>query len=89
MNYVKLDSDHRRHHQRWKRRVESRVPRLVCQECRGSGGEVDVVLDYGQGPFIECGWCEGTGLVDSHRRSEWLRMRKEEISNGASQCGAT
>lgn len=78
MNYAKLNSDLARHHQRFKRRVEQAG--LLCQECGGSGGEVEPVLDYGEGPWIECGWCEGTGYVTPWLRGQWLKMRREEVA---------
>jgi len=49
---------------------------FICQDCGGMGGEVDVILDDGTGPFEECGWCQGTGRVDAKTRGEWLRMKK-------------
>lgn len=66
-----------RHFERYERYVKSLRPKLVCQECGGRGGETIPVLDYGQGPWEHCGWCEGTGLVTRHRRGEWLRYRRE------------
>lgn len=78
--YARLYHKARRHHARWKRRVESRKPPLVCQECGGAGGETEYVTDDG-GPWMECGWCEGTGLVDNHRRGEWLRWRIQLTQN--------
>lgn len=51
---------------------------LVCQECGGSGGEVVPVLDTGEGPFEECGWCEGTGRVTRWTRGLWLRCQQKE-----------
>lgn len=74
--YAKIHSDWRRHHLRFAARVERQ--KLVCQECGGSGGEVEPVLDYGQGPFVECGWCEGTGYVTPWLRGRWLRCKREE-----------
>lgn len=76
IDYAKLDFRYRRHHERWKRRVESRHPKLMCQACGGMGGNVEPVLDFGQGPWEECGWCEGTGYVDAHRRAFWLREKR-------------
>ena len=71
-DYAKLEWRYAHHHKRWESRVESRQPSLACQECGGRGGEIEPVLDYGQGPWIECDWCEGTGLVDNWRRAAWL-----------------
>ena len=66
----------RRRHERWKTRVESRRPKLTCQDCGGAGGRVEYVSSEIGGPWEECGWCEGVGLVDGHRRAEWLRWRR-------------
>lgn len=44
-DYAKLDWKTRRHHARFERFVEANG--LPCQECGGSGGEVEPVLDYG------------------------------------------
>lgn len=64
------------HYERYKRFVERIKPQLTCQECGGSGGEIDAVLDYGQGPWVDCGWCEGTGLVTPWIRGQWLRWKR-------------
>lgn len=37
-----------------------------CPSCHGRGGEVDVIVD-GQGPFEECGFCRGTGVIRSKK----------------------
>lgn len=52
--------------------------RLGCPECGGSGGYTEAVIDYGQGPFISCGWCDGTGEMTPEQRGEWLRWKKWE-----------
>lgn len=75
-DYPRFLSYVRRHHERWTRRVTTRNPRLPCQACGGYGGQRDVMLDDGSGPWEECGWCEGTGYVDGHRRAAWLRYRR-------------
>lgn len=76
-SYARLDYKHREHHVRYKRFVESRPP-LSCQECRGAGGWTEPILDDGTGPFEECGWCEGTGLISPYKRGMWLKFRREE-----------
>lgn len=68
----------RRHHDRFARRVEG--GRLTCQACRGAGGRVEPVLDFGQGPWEDCGWCEGTGKVTPWLRGLWLQYRRQEAS---------
>lgn len=67
-----------RHHIRYKGRVESANPKLCCQECGGCGGYTEPVLDFGIGPFFECGFCEGTGLLTPHRRGQWLKFKRLE-----------
>lgn len=76
MNYAKLHSDFRRHHERYKRYIESMPRKLVCQECGGAGGWKEPILDDGSGPYYWCGWCEGTGYVTPHSRGLWLRSRR-------------
>ena len=71
-DYGRLIWGYSSHFVRWKRRVKQFD--LPCQECGGSGGEVEPVLDYGEGPWIVCGWCEGTGGLDPWRRGLWLRI---------------
>lgn len=73
-DYAKLHWAHAEHHQRYVRRLEMVPKKLLCQECGGDGGEIEVVCD-GQGPWFDCGWCEGTGYVFPHRRAEWLRCK--------------
>lgn len=79
INYVKLDSDRMRHHQRYRRRVENQQRKLVCQECGGSGEWKEVVIEEtGEGPMYNCGICEGTGLLTPHLRGLWLKWKREE-----------
>ena len=73
--YAKMHQRDRRHHIRYKRYVEAHG--LICQECRGAGGETVPILDDGTGPFEECGYCEGTGKVTRHMRGLWLTWRRE------------
>lgn len=80
--YARLDWRNARHRERYKRRVMR--TRIVCQECRGVGGEVEVVTDYGEGPWVHCGWCEGTGYVTPWILGAWLRCKREEKRRAAS-----
>lgn len=32
-----------------------------CPACHGEGGKTIPILDYGEGPFEECGFCNGKG----------------------------
>lgn len=82
MNYARFSFEMASHAARWKARVGAIKPPLTCQECRGSGGFVDVILDDGSGPFETCGWCEGEGLVDAHRRGMWLASRRSPRGEG-------
>ena len=67
------------HHKRYKIYINNMVRPLICQDCHGAGGKNEVVLpETGQGPWYECGFCEGTGYVSPWVRSLWLRMKKEE-----------
>lgn len=81
-DYAKVLEYRRRHHERFVRFVEAR--KLTCQDCGGGGGEVDVVLpETGQGPWMECGWCEGTGYMTPWERGQWLKYKRQE-----KQCGS-
>lgn len=79
LDHVRWEAYQQRHHVRYKRFVAAMPTKLVCQECRGAGGETDVVLDFGQGPFVSCGFCEGTGYVTPWMRGRWLRWKKEGV----------
>lgn len=76
-DYARSDYRWRSHHIRFKCHVEAMPRKLVCQECRGAGGETVPVLDYGEGPWEACGWCEGTGYVTPWLRGFWLRLRRK------------
>lgn len=71
-----MDEYLRRHHNRYKKFVETRENRLSCQDCGGRGEFVDDVI-AGYCLYVECGWCEGTGLLTPHLRSLWLRERRK------------
>jgi len=78
-NWVKQCSDYRRHYLRRKARIK-KIPQnkqLVCQDCKGAGGEIER-LEYEQGPWVNCGWCEGLGVLLPWERGQWLRIMKEE-----------
>ena len=67
-----------RHHQRLKAYLEKLPVKLLCQDCGGAGGWVEAVLDDGSGPFYQCGFCEGFGLVTPHMRGLWLKFKRED-----------
>lgn len=74
INYPKLTWLRRQHHERFARRVNA--GKLICQVCRGNGEYVDDAIEYGYGPFVECGWCEGTRKVTPWLRGQWLRLKR-------------
>ena len=75
-DYPRWAHEIRQHHARYSSYVDAHG--ITCQECGGSGGEIIPVLDYGQGPWENCGWCEGTGLVTRWLRGQWLRYKRSE-----------
>ena len=77
VDYPRLDYSFQQHHIRFVRRIEN--SRLVCQECGGSGGHTEPVLDAGSGPWEVCGFCEGTGRVTPWMRGQWLRWKRQEL----------
>ena len=80
-NYARIDYVARQHRIRFTRYVETHG--LPCQECRGRGGERDVILDDGTGPWEECGFCLGTGLTSRWLRGVWLRWKRDEKRKAA------
>lgn len=74
VDYARKDYKVRQHHVRYTRFVQ--MKKLLCQDCCGGGGEVVPVTDCGEGPFEECGWCEGTGYVTPFIRGAWLRWKR-------------
>ena len=85
INWAKYDYYNREHHKRYVRHVEAMPKPLICQSCGGAGGETEVIDWWIGGPWVECGWCEGTGYVTPHRRGEWLRcMKAEKRTDGGS-----
>ena len=49
---------------------------VQCQGCHGSGGEIEVVLEDGSGPFEPCGYCRGTGRTTRVMNMWIARWRK-------------
>ena len=76
INYSREGWERLQHFLRYERFVLSR--NLSCMQCRGRGGETIPILDYGQGPWEACGWCEGTGLMTPHARGLWLSLKRQE-----------
>lgn len=78
VDYKRLDYYHMKHRQRFVQHVL--MNGLPCQDCKGEGGEIEPILDFGEGPFIECGWCLGTGKTTRWLRGQWLRYKREAKS---------
>ena len=76
VNYARIAYKQARHHERFVRRVEATDRKLICQDCSGRGGAINAIF-MNQGPWEECGWCEGTGYVTPWIRSAWLRYRRQ------------
>lgn len=74
VDYPRVHYEYRQHYERRKRYVEANG--LPCQDCGGRGGEVEPVTDWGQGPWMDCGWCQGTGMVTRWERGMWLREKR-------------
>ena len=77
IDYARLDYLQRTHRERYIRHVRLMEKPLPCQECCGSGGWTEYVI-ANSGPWVECGWCEGTGLLTPHLRGQWLRYKRRE-----------
>ena len=53
------------------------MKKFPCWVCKGAGGERDVVIpETGQGPYYECQYCEGEGMIEVG--GEIHRKRKAE-----------
>ena len=74
-DYARIAWKLRHNHFRYKKYVEQNG--FPCQDCGGVGGETIPILDFGQGPWEECGWCQGTGLVTRWIRGQWLCWKKK------------
>ena len=83
-DWARYDYEHREHHRRYVQFVEGMDRPLTCQECGGMGGEVDIIHPEIGGPWEDCYCCEGTGLVTPHYRGQWLRWKKEDKRERAS-----
>jgi len=60
---------------------------MTCPHC--AGGEVDAVLDTGEGPFYDCFACKGSGKLSFLRH---LRLRKylkdfKRVMKPTGKCG--
>ncbi len=84
-DYARMSYYDKYHSDRRARFVKSKCSHLHCMECGGAGEEVNDSIDFGGegcpmmcNIYIDCGWCDGTGLMTPHERGQWLRMKKEE-----------
>ena len=80
LDYARWDHVQRQHVLRYQRYVDAHG--LACQSCGGMGGETDVILDDGTGPWESCIWCEGTGQVTRWGRGRWLTWKQQEKTHG-------
>ncbi len=81
IDYAQLNYRYWRHHLRFQSFVAKH--KLRCQECGGAGGAIEPVLDFGEGPFEQCGWCEGTGWMTPPGRGLWLGLKREKARKAA------
>jgi len=42
-----------------------------CPECNGIGGEKDVILDDGTGPWYPCEVCNEKGYMNPFKKIQW------------------
>lgn len=42
---------------------------MKCPSCKGEGGYTDVILEYGQGPYYPCNFCDDETTV---KFTHWL-----------------
>ena len=42
----------------------SKTRKFPCPYCKGQGEWVEPVLDYGEGPRYQCGFCKGDGMIE-------------------------
>lgn len=75
-DYVREWHYQARHHDRFKARVEREG--LTCQDCRGAGGYEETISWELGGPWMTCGWCEGTGKVTRWLRGFWLKCKRDD-----------
>lgn len=80
-DYVKLAHYQKRHHERFKRFVESMPRPLTCPFCGGAGGHREIVDEFG-GPWFDCGLCEGLGITSPKLWGVGMRMLREERRRG-------
>ncbi len=50
---------------------------MKCPCCNGKGGEIEPVLDYGQGPYYPCGLCNDKLTVSIFKWLWWKWADRE------------
>jgi hypothetical protein len=61
------------HRTYWKFRNHPFVDRIIniftqCPDCKGAGGEKDIICDDGTGPWYDCGFCDGKGYMNVFKK---------------------
>jgi len=51
---------------------------IECPACNGDGGETEVILDDGTGPYYPCEFCKQKGWVGPYKHILWWRWTKDE-----------
>ena len=46
----------------------------VCPDCDGEGGHKEAVIDYNQGVWYRCEFCEGKGYMNILKKIYWTFM---------------
>lgn len=60
---------------------------MKCPCCNGEGGEVEAVLDYGQGPYYPCGYCHDKTTVGFFKWLQWKIWEHEDrAASNNDQC---
>jgi len=61
------------------------MKKWTCPACHGYGGDREPILDDGSGPWFDCGYCKGTGMLTSKMfykvlgyQSWWVRRLKKQ-----------
>ena len=78
IDYTKIAYQHRQHHQRFKRFVESMPRALICPFCSGAGGHREIIDPEIGGPWFDCGLCEGLGITTPKLWGFGMRTLREE-----------
>jgi hypothetical protein len=53
---------------------------VICPCCNGDGGETEVILDDGTGPYYPCEYCHESGIVlNPWKRFLWWLWTHEDV----------